>query len=327
VRILLLDHYYPAFAEQWYATHPGLAEASYAEQRQSFGSALFGGTTFEVDALRDLGHEAAVAHINLQAQVEDFKPDVVHVQTMDTIDTTLIPSIRGMARLVVGQIAAPLPIERALAGYQLVVSSLPNFVARFRAAGLDSEWLPLAFEPKVLDAVGPTERNVPVSFIGSLFSVHSERIELLEAVGAQVPVDLWTGETRGLRRDSPLRARIHGAVWGKEMYRALGTSVMTINSHIDVAGEYANNLRLYEATGMGALLITDQKVNLGELFEVGTEVVAYTDAESCVRLVRHYLDHPEEAARIAAAGQTRTLRDHTWRSRMADLVGLYEARL
>jgi len=34
-------------------------------------------------------------------------------------------------------------------------------------------------------------------------------------------------------------------------------------------------MRLYEATGAVFLLITDQKDNLGELFEVGKEVLAY----------------------------------------------------
>ena len=374
MRILVLDHYYPAFAEHWYATHPGLRSASYAAQRESFAASLFGGTTFEVDGLRAIGHEAAVVHINLQpaqqawarehglrlpsdrrvggirlrrgvvpwpryvpdarwvnaailAQVEDFRPDVVHVQAMSSIDPALIPVIRGKARLVSGQVAAPLPMERARAGYDLVVSSLPNFVARFRAAGIDSEWLPLAFEPSVLELIGPVARDVPVSFVGSLFSAHSGRMELLEAVAALVPVDLWTQDGDRLPAASPLRGRLHDAVWGKEMYRALGASVMTINTHIDVAEDYANNLRLYEATGMGALLITDQKRNLGELFEVGSEVVAYTDAASCAELVRYYLDHPDEAARIAAAGQARTLRDHTWTARMADLVRLYEARM
>jgi len=111
------------------------------------------------------------------------------------------------------------------------------------------------------------------------------------------------------------------------MYRVLGRSRITINTHIDVAEEYANNLRLYEATGMGALLVTDDKVNLRELFEVGREVVAYRDATDLAEKVRWYLEHPAEAATIAAAGRERTLRDHTWRDRMARLVAMFEARM
>ena len=39
-----------------------------------------------------------------------------------------------------------------------------------------------------------------------------------------------------------------------------------------------------------------------------------------------YLAHEDERARIAAAGRTRTLRDHTYEIRIRELLGLLEAR-
>jgi spore maturation protein CgeB len=36
-------------------------------------------------------------------------------------------------------------------------------------------------------------------------------------------------------------------------------------------------------------------------------------------MVRYYLDHPDEAEAIARAGQARTLREHTYQSRMVEL--------
>ena len=51
-------------------------------------------------------------------------------------------------------------------------------------------------------------------------------------------------------------------VWGLDMYRALARSKITINRHINVAENNANNMRLFEATGTGSLLITDRKDNL-----------------------------------------------------------------
>ena len=57
---------------------------------------------------------------------------------------------------------------------------------------------------------------------------------------------------------------------------------MTLNHHIDVAEAYAGNLRLFEATGVGTLLVTDWKKNLHEMFEAGKEVVTYRTPEECV---------------------------------------------
>ena len=87
-----------------------------------------------------------------------------------------------------------------------------------------------------------------------------------------------------------------------------------------MAGSYANNMRLFEATGVGALLITDCKENLSEMFEPGKEVVVYRGAEECVELIRYYLEHEEERQTIAAAGQQRTLREHSYYQRMKELV-------
>jgi len=108
------------------------------------------------------------------------------------------------------------------------------------------------------------------------------------------------------------------------MYRSLARSRITLNRHINVAENNANNMRLYEATGVGALLLTDRKDNLGELFDVGREVVAYSSQEEAAELITHFLAHPEEAAAIAAAGQRRTLSEHTYEQRMKELVPILE---
>jgi spore maturation protein CgeB len=86
-------------------------------------------------------------------------------------------------------------------------------------------------------------------------------------------------------------------------------------------------MRLYETTGVGALLLTDWKQNLHELFEPDAEVVTYRTPEECVEKIRYYLEHEDDRARIAQAGQARTLRDHTYRSRMEELVALVEKYL
>jgi spore maturation protein CgeB len=94
-----------------------------------------------------------------------------------------------------------------------------------------------------------------------------------------------------------------------------------------VAENNANNMRLFEATGVGALLITDNKDNLGELFEVGKEVVSYSTPEEASELICYYLNHPDEAAAIARAGQERTLKEHTYENRIKELIPVLERYL
>jgi len=103
------------------------------------------------------------------------------------------------------------------------------------------------------------------------------------------------------------------------MYQVLRNSLLTLNHHGNVP-PFANNLRLFEATGVGALLITDWKENLPAIFEPGREVIPYRSPEECAELVRYYLEHEDERQAIAQAGQARTLRDHTYYQRMQNLV-------
>ena len=112
-----------------------------------------------------------------------------------------------------------------------------------------------------------------------------------------------------------------GQAWGREMFEILDRSKITLNHHGDIF-PYANNMRLFEATGVGTLLITDWKDNLGEMFVPDKEVLAYRTPEECAELIRYYLAHENERLAVARAGQARTLRDHTYYQRTQELLDL-----
>ena len=109
------------------------------------------------------------------------------------------------------------------------------------------------------------------------------------------------------------------------MYRVLSEARIVINRHGSIAGPYAVNMRMFEATGMGALLLTDNGEHLGDLFEPGVEAVSYDSARRLIDQLTHYLRNEDERSEIATAGQARTLRDHTYRQRMRELVELVDA--
>lgn len=121
--------------------------------------------------------------------------------------------------------------------------------------------------------------------------------------------------------------RIHPPVFGLQYYKLLARAKITLNVHADLAANYAGNMRLFEATGMGSCLITEWKENLADLFEPELEVVTYRSAEECVEKVHYLLNHEEDRQAIAAAGQKRTLRDHTFATRVRQLDELIQQRL
>lgn len=273
----------------------------------------------------------------LAAQIDELDPDVVYIQDMGFHSTAEIERMRaGGRRLVAGQIASPAPGDGQMRAFDLVLSSFPHFVQRFRALGIDSEYLPLAFDARLHGALmtegvdpGPGgDRPIAAAFVGGVDPhVHSAGTALLEEVARRTPIDFWGYGADALPPDSPIRGRHHGEAWGMDMYRILARSRIVVNRHIDVAAGYANNMRLYEGTGSGALLLTDPGRNLTELFEPGREVLVYEDADDLVAKLRHHLEHDDERRRVAVAGQARTLREHTYERRMAELAELLERRL
>lgn len=110
--------------------------------------------------------------------------------------------------------------------------------------------------------------------------------------------------------------RCHPPVYGVEMYDLLTRAGIVYNRHTDFAVGCVGNMRLFEATGVGACLLTDDGMNLTDLFEPDSEVVVYSSVDECVEKIRWLSEHPEQRRRIAEAGQRRTLRDHTTERRV-----------
>jgi spore maturation protein CgeB len=260
----------------------------------------------------------------LNAEIRHYRPDVLFNHDLGRISPEFLRQVKPQLKLLVGQHASPLPDGVDVGVYDLVLSSIPSLVDYFREQGTRSELLRLAFEPTVLDYLGDPEGDppVPVSFVGSVSSAHPSRQKWLEHLCRHVEVDIWTDSADALPADSIIRSRCRGPAWGIDMYQILRRSLITLNHHIDMAGRFANNLRLYEATGVGALLVTDSKENLPELFEPGAEVIAYRTDDECVELVRYFIAHDLERSRIAKAGQRRTLTDHAYSVRMQQLVDI-----
>jgi len=100
-------------------------------------------------------------------------------------------------------------------------------------------------------------------------------------------------------------------VFGYEMYQLLSKAKICFNIHGEIAEKCAGNIRLFEATGVGTCLVTDWKDNITDLFEPDKEIVTYRSVEECIEKVKWLLNNPTERKAIAAAGQKRTLSEHT----------------
>ena len=348
---LFLTTYYQTFINGLYQKNTNLATMSYNQQLSSLLGEFFGDSDFYSEGLKKAGWESRDIIMNcsqlqrtwslennysgnnieiISEQIRREKPNVVYLHDLTYITTDFLRTIRPYTELIVGQAGSPLPPTVDLSLIDIIFSCVPSFVEHFRRIGNTSYYQPLAFDPRVIKTIisDSQARNFPLTFIGGFNGgFHKTRQQILENIASQIDIDFWGYGVKQLSVNSPLLKKYHGEVWGKEMFAILSKSRMTINCHIEAALNYAANMRLYEATGCGALLLTDYKDNLNELFEVGKEVVAYRSPEECVALIKYYLTNPKETDKIARAGQKRTNKDHTYAKRMEKTAKILERHL
>jgi hypothetical protein len=267
---------------------------------------------------------------------------------------------------IVGWRAAPTEDYSAFRDVDLMLTCTPLFVKQLRDHGANAEMVLHAFEPAILDLINSTQpRDIDFSFMGHFVlknGFHNDRLALVQHLFAATNLQVWglinepqtislqqrvvgkLGRTldkmglsipavhkpplgrvaKSIKQNYP--GRFHDPVIALEYFKILSRSKMTLNNHIDCAGDFAGNIRLFEATGMESCLVTDWKINLPEMFEPDTEIVTYRTPDECAEKVRYLLDREHERRSIAAAGQRRTLRDHTY-ARRAEQVNEIFSRL
>jgi spore maturation protein CgeB len=118
--------------------------------------------------------------------------------------------------------------------------------------------------------------------------------------------------------------RCHSPLFGLEMLKTLRQSKVVFNKHSIPAKGTVDNIRLFQATGVGACLLTDTGHNMSDLFEEDREVVTYTTVDECVEKISYLLDHESVRTQIALAGQARTFKDHNATVRIREIHNLIQ---
>ena len=93
--------------------------------------------------------------------------------------------------------------------------------------------------------------------------------------------------------------------------------------HIDPDAAYSISPRCYEIMGCGGFLLTDERPELSELFEVGKDFVVFDSAEEMEDKIKYYLAHDRERKRIAMSGYM-AVRGHTYVDRATEIMSFVE---
>jgi spore maturation protein CgeB len=206
-----------------------------------------------------------------------------------------------------------------LAPYNAFFFKEPHLVERYRATvGLPVYYLPQACNPRWHRPIGVPGSDPHLVIAGNMYPSRVRLVERLIEKG--IPLKLYgSGFPRWLGESSARGAHTGRCVFREDKARVFRSSAGVLNTMhpAEVAGV---NVRLFEATGCGAAVLTEFRPTVPELFSVGEEVLTYHDFDDLVDQACKLLNEPGLSARLGDAATLRAHRDHTYDLRVADIL-------
>lgn len=110
-----------------------------------------------------------------------------------------------------------------------------------------------------------------------------------------------------------------GPLSSDEIPQIMRESIISINFATS-KGENQIKARTFEVPGAGGFLLTGPAQGLERFFTPGVEIAVYQSFKDLVDKIHFYLSHPDERDRLARAGHSRVLQEHTYERRLAEVI-------
>ncbi|MCM0083492.1 glycosyltransferase [Geomonas sp. Red32] len=224
MRLVRITTLYPSYLARFYAQRPGLAGASFAEQKVAFDFDASGSADFWSHALAPLGYQGTELILNAEPmqrawarengfadpagvpldqiaieQVRRFRPEVLWFDDSDERVLAAIRSAVPSIRLALGWTGSAVPRSTHWRHLDLVLSCAPESVEYLRAQGVPAEHLHHSFDPRINERLAAREKLYPLSFIGQLIRTsqfHLQREELLLALAKVTEIAIFSSSAR-----------------------------------------------------------------------------------------------------------------------------------
>jgi spore maturation protein CgeB len=228
-----------------------------------------------------------------------------------------------------GAYTPPLPFD-LIAAYDLFITKDTYFGEEFETYGFENVVaLPHAYDPSEFEARFTDEELAPfradVAFIGGYHAFRERIFSGLTDEG--VDFRIW-GPRWAQATDPWIRERVHmkRALDREEKLKALQASKILINLQHGGGALYWPDDKVVQYMGAGALVIVNDRRDLGKIFERGQEILTYRNRGELQTLIREYLADEPKRLEIARRGRERARRDHTTAVRFSQILDILRER-
>jgi hypothetical protein len=253
----------------------------------------------------------------LLAQIEHHRTEVFYNLDPMRYDSTFVAKLPGCVRKTISWRAAPSG-DVDLTKYDLVVCNFPSILADWRQKGCRAAYFFPAHDPAIDAYALARSDDLDLTFIGGFSRHHLKRAEALRAAASTFGIRarfcledsrltklanllLFIPGLNCYRYPAEIRAVREDPLYGREAYAALAKTRIVFNGAIDMAKEDRGNMRCFEATGCGAVLLTDAG-RYPDGFVDGETMVTYSTPHEIPKLITKLLRDGSWATAIAQAG-------------------------
>ncbi|MCW6531213.1 glycosyltransferase [Sphingomonas sp. MMSM20] len=255
----------------------------------------------------------------LLSQIEHHRTEVFYNSDPMRYGDAFLKRLPGSVRRTVAWRAAPSHGGEFLS-HDIIVNNFPALLDSYRDQGARAEYLAPAHDT-VMDAYAArTDRPIDVLFVGTYSRYHRTRALALEAVAAlrhemrvafhldrsrltrlaETPLG-WLPPLARHRRSRNIRAVTYEPVFGRDLLDAMGNARIIVNGAIDMAGEDRGNMRVWEALGCGATLVSDAGCYPDDMIP-GKHFITYRSVEELIAHLRALHADVAQCQRLAEAG-------------------------
>jgi spore maturation protein CgeB len=200
-----------------------------------------------------------------------------------------------------------------------------EFVKKLRDSGGNPEFMPVAAPDEGPGALPDAIYRSLASFVGAPYRNRIKIMEELSGLDISIYGEGWSlsGAAGSVMEMVKVGDR---RITGEQVRSIYSGSKININLHssmfhdgIETDGDFINP-RTFEILSCGGFEITDNRTGLERYLTPGKEIEVYSTVGELREKIEYYTKNPEAAARIARNGAERTLREHTYRNRINDML-------
>ena len=278
-------------------------------------------------------------------QIRRFRPDVLWIPNPSEKVRFYLDGAEGYYKKIMFWLGHEIPKADILERADYLITPNPERILKNYPQVRNLVKVHPGFSPKVLDRLRVVNKKYDVVFLGSITPEHQRRAGILSYLienGIDLKVFgtilgtgrkyMLKGGVKDLRKGrykqgikslaesfwgstymknvATIRTALKPAVFGMGYYRTITQARVGLNIHIDMT-ENHGNMRMFETTGVGTCLITEDVETNAEIFEPGKEIMTFNSKEHLLDLLQRIDFQSKQIQDVAYAGQQRTLRDHS----------------